>query len=82
MTGAIIILIIGILVMAILPNFLSGTKRSKAKRKKVLICKIIGWLLIFLGIYDALSVLLGAYSGNAIPFSSAEAPTTHTESPV
>ena len=60
MTGAIIILIIGILVMAILPNFLSGTKRSKVKRKKVLICKIIGWLLIFLGIYDALSVLLGA----------------------
>lgn len=46
--------------MEILPNFLSGTKRSKAKRKKVLICKIIGWLLIFLGIYDALSVLLGA----------------------
>ena len=52
--------IIGILVMAILPNFLSGTKRSKAKKQKVLICKIIGWLLIFLGIYDALSVLLGA----------------------
>lgn len=46
--------------MAVLPSFLSGSKRSKAKKQKVLICKIIGWLLIFLGIYDALSVLLGA----------------------
>lgn len=45
--------------MAVLPNFLSGSKRSKAKKQKVLICKVIGWLLIFLGVYDALSTLLG-----------------------
>ncbi len=59
MTGAIIIIIFGILIMAVLPNFLSGSKRSKAKKQKVLICKVIGWLLIFLGVYDALSTLLG-----------------------
>ena len=59
MTGAIIIIIFGILIMAVLPNFLSGSQRSKAKKQKVLICKVIGWLLIFLGVYDALSTLLG-----------------------
>lgn len=59
MTGAIIIIIFGILIMAVLPNFLSGSKRSKAKKQKLLICKVIGWLLIFLGVYDALSTLLG-----------------------
>ena len=59
MTGAIIIIIFGILIMTVLPNFLSGSKRSKAKKQKELICKVIGWLLIFLGVYDALSCLLG-----------------------
>ena len=59
MSGAIILIIFGILIMLVLPNFLSGKKRSKSKKQKTMICTIIGWLLIFLGVYNALSLLLG-----------------------
>lgn len=59
MNAAIILIIFGILIWQVLPYFFSGSKKNKAKKQKVLICKIIGFLLIFLGTYNAISVLLG-----------------------
>lgn len=65
MNAAIILIIIGILVWMVLPKFLSGSasgkskKRKKKKTQQVMVCKVIGWLLIFLGVYNAISVLVG-----------------------
>ena len=59
MSASIILIILGILVWMFVPNFISGSKKNKARRQKVLACKIIGWLLIFLGGYKGLSILLG-----------------------
>lgn len=59
MNAAIILIIFGILIWIVLPNFISGTKKNKSKKQKVMVCKIIGWLLIFLGTYNAINVLLG-----------------------
>ncbi len=59
MAGAILLIIVGILVWLALPRYFSGKKRSKDRKQKELICKIIGWLLIFLGVYDAISILFG-----------------------
>lgn len=59
MSASIILIILGILVWMFVPNFISGSKKNKARRQKVLACKIIGWLLIFLGVYNGLSILLG-----------------------
>ena len=59
MTAAIILIIIGILVWIVLPNFISGSKKSKKRKQQVMACKVVGWLLIFLGAYNAISTLLG-----------------------
>lgn len=59
MSAAIILIILGLLFWMVLPNFISGSKKNKSKRQKVLLCKVIGWLLIFLGTYNAISILLG-----------------------
>ena len=59
MSAAIILIIIGLLIWIVLPNFISGSKKNKSKRQKTLLCKVIGWLLIFWGTYNALSILLG-----------------------
>lgn len=59
MSAAIILIILGILVWIFLPNFISGSKKNKTRRQKVMACKVIGWLLIFLGVYNVLSTLLG-----------------------
>lgn len=59
MSAAIILIILGLLIWMVLPNFLSGSKKNKSKRQKIFLCKVIGWLLIFLGTYNAISILLG-----------------------
>lgn len=59
MNAAIILIILGIIIWIIAPNFISGSKKYKARKQKVMACKVIGWLLIFLGIYNAISTLLG-----------------------
>ena len=51
MNAAIILIILGIIIWIIVPNFISGSKKNKARKQKVMACKVIGWLLIFLGIY-------------------------------
>jgi len=58
MNAAIILIILGIIVWIIVPNFISGGKK-KERKQKVMACKVIGWLLIFLGAYNAISTLLG-----------------------
>ncbi|MBR3877854.1 MAG: hypothetical protein IKJ23_06700 [Bacteroidaceae bacterium] len=58
MNAAITLIIIGLLVSYILPGFLPKGKNKKASKKNALICKAIGWLLIFLGAYNAISILL------------------------
>ena len=60
MNAAIIIIILGILVWIVLPNYISGSKKNKSRKQKVMACKVVGWLLIFLGVYNALSILLGS----------------------
>lgn len=59
MSAAIFLIIFGLLIWMVLPNFISGSEKNKSKRQKVLLCKVIGWLLIFLGTYNAISILLG-----------------------
>ena len=59
MNAAIILIILGIIIWIIAPNFISGSKKNKARKQKVMACKVIGWLLIFLGVYNAISTLLG-----------------------
>ena len=59
MNAAIILIILGLIIWIIVPNFISGSKKNKARKQKVMACKVIGWLLIFLGIYNAISTLLG-----------------------
>ncbi len=58
MSSAITLIIFGILIWLVLPNFFSGGKKSKDKKQKTMVCKVIGWLLIFLGTYNAISALL------------------------
>ena len=59
MNSAIILIIIGILIWMVLPIFFSRGKKNKSKKQKVMVCKVIGWLLIFLGSYNAIMTLLG-----------------------
>lgn len=59
MNSAIVLIIIGILIWMVLPKFISGGKKNKSKKQKVMVCKVIGWLLIFLGTYNAIMALLG-----------------------
>lgn len=59
MNGAIFSIILGIMVWLVVPGFISGGKKSKGKKQKVMACKVVGWLLIFLGIYNAVAALLG-----------------------
>ncbi len=57
MNAAIILVIIGLLVAFVLPKFVTKGKKKKEKKQNTQICKVIGWLLIFLGAYNAISVL-------------------------
>ena len=59
MGAAITLIILGILIFHVLPGFISGGKNKKSKKQNKTICKIIGGLLVFLGIYNVICILLG-----------------------
>lgn len=54
---AVMFIIAGLLVAFVLPQYVTKGKKKKEKKQNTLLCKVIGWLLIFLGAYDALCTL-------------------------
>ncbi len=57
MSSAIALIVIGLLIVFVLPGFLPKGKNKKARKQNVTVCKVIGWLLVFLGAYNAISTL-------------------------
>lgn len=60
MVGPIIIFAIGLVLVLAVPPFLDYKIKAKGKRRSFkMLSKILGWLLVFLGIYSLISNLVG-----------------------